>query len=287
MIRTLQFTVDSDFEGKKLLSFLRARAGLSSRLINKLKQCPDGMLCNGVHIRTIDRIHTGDILTVNIPSESAKSELSDLPLDIVYEDDDVLVINKPFSLAMHESHNHRGDTLANAVAGYLSKSGKDGTFRAVGRLDKDTSGLVVCALHAYSAAALSGKVEKTYLAVAEGIFEGSGTIDKRIYRPDPMKTLRAAGDSGEIAVTHWKALWHDSIHTLLEIQLETGRTHQIRVHFSSLGAPLAGDEMYGGSREYISRQALHCTRVEFTHPVSGERLCFTAEMPEDMKKLVE
>lgn len=274
MKRTLQFTVDEAFEGRRLKAFLRGRAGLSSRLMNTLKQQPDGMLSNGAPIRTIDAVHAGDVITLNLPGENAREAFSDITLDVVYEDDDILIINKPAGLAMHETHNHRGDTLANAVAGYLAKSGKDGVFRAVGRLDKDTSGLVVCALNAYSAAALSGKVVKTYLAIVEGVLEGSGTIDTPIYRPDPMKTLRAAGPGGERAVTHWTALGHSDRHTLVEVTLETGRTHQIRVHFSSLGMPLAGDEMYGGSREYIGRQALHCAAVELTHPVTGQKMHF-------------
>ena len=118
------------------------------------------------------------------------------------------------------------------------------------------------------------------------MFTGSGTVDTPIYRPDPNKTLRAAGETGETAVTHWEALGTNGSFSLLRIRLETGRTHQIRVHFMSLGAPLLGDEMYGGSTELIGRAALHCERIRFTHPVTDKELTFAVEAPEDMQKLI-
>jgi len=134
---------------------------------------------------------------------------------------------------------------------------------------------------------LSGKNEKEYIALAEGRIEGSGTINTPIYRPDPGKTLRAAGETGESAITHYTVAASSDSLTLLNIRLETGRTHQIRVHFSSTGHPLAGDEMYGGSRELIDRAALHCAKISFTHPVTGNNLFFEAPLPEDMKNISE
>lgn len=210
---------------------------------------------------------------------------ADIPLDIIYEDDDILVINKKPDIAMHESHNHRCDALSNAVAFHLMKEGKECVFRSVGRLDKGTSGIVVCALNKFSAAKLSGKIYKEYLAVAGGEFYGDGVIDKPIIRPDPMKTLRDVGVGGERAVTHWKSLKVKDGCTLLRIHLETGRTHQIRVHFKSLGAPLVGDDMYGSTDKRLSHQALHCCFVRFTHPVTEQIMEFTAPMPDDMNKL--
>ena len=197
MTRKLRYTIDDAYSSRRVLDFLK-HLGFSHRLITKLKQSPDGILLNGEHIRTIDLMESGDVLEINLP-EDKKESISipvEMPLDIVYEDDDILVLNKPPMLAVHESHNHLGDTLSNAVAYHLKKEGKPSVFRAVGRLDKGTSGLMVCALNRYAAARLSGKVYKEYLAIATGVFEGEGTIDAPIYRPDPILTLRTVDERG-------------------------------------------------------------------------------------------
>lgn len=288
MTRKLRYTITDAYASRKVLDFLK-HLGFSHRLITKLKQSPDGIMLNGEHIRTIDLMKSGDVLEINLP-EDKKESISipvEMPLDIVYEDDDILVLNKPPMLAVHESHNHLGDTLSNAVAFHLKKEGKPSVFRAVGRLDKGTSGLMVCALNRYAAARLSGKIYKEYLAIATGVFEGEGTVDAPIFRPDPILTLRTVDERGEKAVTHWKAIKSDGENTLLRIHLETGRTHQIRVHFASLGAPLVGDTMYGKPDGRICHQALHCCQCKFTHPVSGRELEFFRDMPDDMKKIME
>ena len=288
MTRKLRYTITDAYSSRKVLDFLK-HLGFSHRLITKLKQSPDGILLNGEHIRTIDLMESGDVLEINLP-EDKKESISipvEMPLDIVYEDDDILVLNKPPMLAVHESHNHLGDTLSNAVAFHRKKEGKPSVFRAVGRLDKGTSGLMVCALNRYAASRLSGKIHKEYLAIATGVFEGEGTVDAPIFRPDPILTLRTVDERGERAVTHWKAVKSDGENTLLRIHLETGRTHQIRVHFASLGAPLVGDTMYGKPDERICHQALHCCRSKFTHPVSGRELEFFRDMPDDMRSIMK
>lgn len=288
MTRKFRYTITDAYSSRRVLDFLK-HLGFSHRLITKLKQSPDGILLNGEHIRTIDLMKGGDVLEINLP-EDKKESISipvEMPLDIVYEDDDILVLNKPPMLAVHESHNHLGDTLSNAVAYHLKKEGKPSVFRAVGRLDKGTSGLMVCALNRYAAARLSGKVYKEYLAIATGVFEGEGTIDAPIYRPDPILTLRTVDERGERAVTHWEAVKSDGESTLLRIHLETGRTHQIRVHFASLGAPLVGDTMYGKPDKRICHQALHCCQCKFTHPISGQELEFFRDMPDDMKSIIK
>lgn len=268
------------------MAYLRGEAKLSSRLIRTLKHYEDGILLNDKHIRTVDLLKEGDILSVILPDSKNEIEPLDYELDVIFEDDDLLVINKPALLPMHPTHNHQGDTLANAVIHRLIKEGKQPSFKAVGRLDKGTSGLVVCALNSHSAARLQAKIKKTYYAVVDGVYEGKGTIDLPIYRPDPLKTLRAVGEGGDRAVTHWKALKNDSRRTLLEINLETGRTHQIRVHFASLGTPLTGDRMYGHECEEISHQALHCGKIEFIHPVTGTLLNLECPMPDEMNNLL-
>ncbi len=296
-MRTLHFTVPTEYEGTKVLSFLKQSAGLSSRMIRSLKPRDDGILCNGEPIRTIDYVHTGDVLSVNIieteipgkgvireAGKRTDEEWTFRPSEpvpepaILYEDDDVVVVNKPGGLAIHQSHNHQGDTLADWM---LARG--IGVFRAVGRLDKGTSGIVVCARNGYAASRLQGGVHKTYLAIATGRYEGSGTIDTPIYRPDPNKTIRACGPVGESAVTHWTAVRTGEENTLLRITLETGRTHQIRVHFASEGTPLAGDVMYGAPPvPEMPRQALHCAEAWFLQPYTGEKIEIQTELPEDM-----
>ena len=285
-MRHIEFVIDERYDLKKVVAYLRGEAKLSARLVNSLKRVENGITLNGSHTRTVDILHTGDVLAVNIPEDNSEIAAIEYPLDVIYEDDDILVINKPAGLAMHPTHNHQGDTLANGVAAYFQKKGKNVAFRAVGRLDKGTSGLVLCALNKLAASKLAGNFKKTYYAIAGSAFFGTGTIDKPIYRPDPMKTLRATGETGDRAVTHWESVWTDGEISLLKIHLETGRTHQIRVHFSSIGAPLCGDDMYGSSDTRIGRGALHCGEMTFVHPITGQCMEFTVPFPDDFKNLL-
>ncbi len=287
MERIYEPALPPEYLGKKLLAFLRGGLRMSARTVTKLRHDPAGLTLNGAPVRTIDPVYAGDLLTVCLREEETSIPPTDYrALNVVYEDGDLLVVDKPAGLAVHPTHNHQGDTLANQVSAYLRERGGAAAFRAVGRLDKSTSGLVVCALNRHTAGVLSGRYEKSYLAVVEGELAGAGTVDRPIYRPDPGKTLRAAGDVGESAVTHWESLACGAGLTLLRLRLETGRTHQIRVHMSYLGHPLAGDGMYGGGTELISRAALHCETLSFVHPLTGESLSFAAPLPEDMENLV-
>lgn len=288
MARRLEFQIDERYESRKIREYLKNEAKVSHRMLCILKRTPNGITVNGVHARTVDLLHAGDTLVLTLPKDEAAGTPTptDIPIEILYIDDDLIVVNKQAGLAMHETHNHQGDALSNALAYYLAQRGESAVFRAVGRLDKGTSGIVVCARNKYCAARLSGQIQKTYFAVAGGVFTGGGTIDAPIFRPDPNKTLRAVGEGGERAVTHWEAMRTDGKCTLLRIQLETGRTHQIRVHFAHLGAPLVGDGMYGSTDLRLSHQALHCGECRFTHPVTGKALTITAPMPADMQALV-
>lgn len=177
MGRKIEFFIDNDNGNVKIKDYLKRR-GVSHRMLCVLKRTENGILKNGVGARSIDILNSGDTLTLNLPSDegTASAVPADIPLDIIYEDDDILVINKKPDIAMHESHNHRCDALSNAVAFHLMKEGKECVFRSVGRLDKGTSGIVVCALNKFSAAKLSGKIYKEYLAVAGGEFYGDGVI---------------------------------------------------------------------------------------------------------------
>ena len=287
----LTFPVLPEEHGRPVRQILRAH-GVSVRLMNSLKRAPMGLCLNDTAVaRTIDPVRAGDTLILRIPQDTDLPEALPYPLDIVYGDNHVLVINKPAGLPMHPSHNHQGDTLANAVAAYMAGQGSPCAFRAAGRLDKGTSGLVVCALHSFAASKLNGAVDKTYFALVHGEYEGSGTFANAIYRPRPNCTLRACRDyedarqpGDEPAVTHWEALSSRDGVTFLRIQLETGRTHQIRVHFAHHGTPLLGDDYYGAPVWELPGHALHCGEARFVHPVTGEGMAFTAPLPEYMEK---
>lgn len=287
MKREIKYIIPEEFDGKRVVAFLRGEAKISYRLLKGLKRTENGITLNGEHIRTVDLLHKGDVLKIEIPCPDGEIEPMDIPIDVIYEDDDVIAVNKSPFLACHPTHNHQGDTLANGLAFYLKSKGRQSVFRAVGRLDKGTSGIVLCALNKHSAAMIPKTAQKEYLAVVNGCPEKSGTINKPIYRPDPMKTLRAVGEEGDRAVTHWETLATDGKISLVRVKLETGRTHQIRVHFASIGMPLVGDSMYGTDERGIGHQLLHCAKVSFKHPVTGEDVTIEASMPEEMEKIVK
>ncbi|MBQ1553888.1 MAG: RluA family pseudouridine synthase [Clostridia bacterium] len=291
----LTFTVPAENDGISVYNFLRAKCGVSYRLIKKLKRVPMGLTANGVHIRTIDPLRGGDIVALNIPEDDNPTLPNALPIDIVYEDEHIAVINKSYGMPVHPAREHVTDTLANAFSAHLIASGEpNAAFRVINRLDRDTSGLVLTAKNSHAASLLHGHTDKIYYAVCEGTLHGSGTIDAPIRIMEGHGIQREVGEGGIRAVTHWTALRNMTVSapggrtydlTLLEIHLETGRTHQIRVHFSSLGMPLAGDDMYGGSRELITRQALHCGQLNFRHPATGQPMEFQIPLPEDMARL--
>lgn len=289
MPRKIDYTVTSEYDGRKVIHFLRGYCGVSSRLLRSIKFTDDGMKLNGVKTRTVDRLKEGDIVTITLPEDEKAPEPLAAEIDIIYEDDDILVINKSPFMAMHPTHNHQGDTLANAVSAYLAQKGNTASFRAVGRLDKGTSGVVVCALNPFAAGKLSGGIKKEYSALVMGNLPETGTVDVPIYRPDPMKTLRACSyEIGvEPAVTHWQSEKSFDGATLINLKLETGRTHQIRVHMSFIGHPLAGDTMYGDFLPEIGHQLLHCRKCRFVHPVTGEEMSFEAPFPEDFAAVME
>lgn len=285
MKRTVSYTVGCKYDGRQVKQFLKDEAGISSRLVKLLKRIPDGLLLNGEHIRTVDMLSAGDVLTLNIPETSQPIEPSDEAVPVLYEDSDVIVFDKPPFMPVHPTRNHQGDTLANVFSGYLAAKGTQAAFRAVNRLDRDTSGTVVTALNQMAASKLQACLDKTYIAVVPGEWKGSGTIDLPIYRPDPLLIRRAVGEQGARAVTHWKCVEVQNGMSMLKIKLETGRTHQIRVHFAHLGYPLVGDSMYGDGDKRIARQALHCAQVDFVHPVTNLKTTVAAPLPDDIRQL--
>ncbi len=286
-MRTLTFTVPKEWEQTKLKSFLRGYCRLSARLLAKQKRVDMGLTINGRHGKANDMLKAGDVVRVHLPEVKKRIEAVSLPLSVVYEDQDIIVIDKDWGMPVYPAPGHDRDSLANALAYYYRTNGVSGGFYPVYRLDKDTTGLIVLAKHSYAAAALRKAIEKEYTAVCQGVLTGKGVIDAPIGLKEGHTIQRAVCSSGRRAVTHWQAIGGTSKHTLLCIRLETGRTHQIRVHFSHIGHPLAGDDMYGGSLEHIGRQALCCSRVRFAHPVTGRCMELTCLPRADMLALVE
>ncbi len=286
-MRVLSFTVSKEWNQVKLKYFLRSYCHLSARLLTKQKHVKMGLTINGNHGKANDVLKTVDIVCVNLPDVQKDIEPIALPLRILYEDDDIIVIDKAFGMPVYPTAGHNNDSLANALFYHYQQSSVCVGFHPIYRLDKDTSGVIVIAKHGYAAAVLSESIEKEYTAICEGILEGKGIIDAPIRLKDGYTIQREVAKDGQRAVTHWQAVCHANQHTLLHIRLETGRTHQIRVHFSHIGHPLAGDDMYGGHLEQIGRQALCCSKVLFQHPVTGVCMNFTCGPQRDMEVLLK
>ena len=286
VLRKIEYTVSEEYNGAPLYYFLRECVGVSTRIIQTLRHTQKSVFINGGESRVIDKVNVNDKIVIYLPEKTEPPILWEKELAVIYEDDDLLIINKPSGVSVHPTRNHPNGTLCNAVAAYLKNSGNENyVARAVGRLDKVTSGVMVFAKNAFVASKLNGNLDKTYLALAEGVLEGEGTVNAPIYRPDINKTIRAIGEQGDEAITNWKALKSFDNKTLLEIKTVTGRTHQIRVHCAHIGHALVGDEMYGAKvTDNIKRAALHCYKVKIIHPITNEELTFVAEVPEDFKK---
>lgn len=268
----MKFVVENDCDGITVQNFLRKRCNVSARLLTKLKRTENGITSNGEHIRSIDILHGGDVVELKMPDDENYITPINIPLDIVYEDSEIIIFNKPPFMPVHPVRDHQLDTLANGAVYYSESKGEHYTFRAINRLDRDTSGLLLVAKSAYSAAFLPKTVDKTYFALCEGELFGSGTIDAPLRLKEGHTIQRETGEGGVRAITHWKSLCVEHNHTYLEIKLETGRTHQIRAHFASIGHSLAGDDMYGGSRKYFDRQCLDCGVLSFIHPTTKQKM---------------
>lgn len=298
MNRTLTYNIEEIYQGIPVSSYLKTK-GYSSQNLIELKKMPESVLVNGQWVYLNHRLTAGDTLTIHI-TEAASSEKIppvELPLDIIYEDEDLVVINKPADMPIHPSLNNYENSLGNALAYYFAKQGKPFIFRCINRLDRDTSGLTIIAKHMVSAGMLSsmvankknGGITREYLAIVRGIPSPlQGTINAPIARREGSILERTVDFlQGEEAITHYKTLEHKNGHSLISLILETGRTHQIRVHMKHIGYPLIGDYLYNPDMEYMSRQALHSHRLSFTHPITGEAMEFTAPLPHDMLQIIQ
>ena len=294
MKRIFNYTIPTEYNNHTLLSFLKDKL-YSSQIITHLKRTENGLLLNGKWGRVRDILHTGDMLTINlIETESSENIIpTNLPLDIVHEDEDILVVNKAANTPIHPSQGNYDNTLANAVAYYYQQKDETFTYRCINRLDRDTTGLLIIAKHMYSASRLSEmvanhEIHREYLAIATGEVPKEGIIIAPIGRVDGSTIERHVDElQGDYACTHYKSLAYNNGFSLVSLKLETGRTHQIRVHMKHLGHPLPGDFLYNPDYSVIKRQALHSHRLVFKHPITGESLEFVADLPMDMKKIIE
>ena len=295
MNRNIDYIIDEDSAGLRVEQFLR-RKRYSGQNLSEIKRMPKSILVNGVHYYMRQELSKGDHLQVRIceTKNSEKIPPTNLPLDIIYEDEDLLVLNKPAGMPIHPSLNNYTNSIANALAYYFQSQGKPFIFRCCNRLDRDTSGLTIVSKHLVSGSILSDmtkyrEVHREYLAIARGsVTPSEGTIQAPLGRKDGTIIERTVDwEHGEDAVTHYKVVKEANGHSLVSLRLETGRTHQIRIHMKYLGYPLIGDYLYNPDMEYMTRQALHSHHMEFTHPITGEHMSFTAPLPEDMALVMQ
>ncbi|MCR5481290.1 MAG: RluA family pseudouridine synthase [Clostridia bacterium] len=294
-----KYVVKDTDAGLQIKDILRREFRFSARLRTKMKQ-NNCMYLNGKNmidgkaVRGWQTPNEGDVLEVRFPLEISDFEPEDIPFDVIFEDDDLLIINKPAGFVVHPTKGQPSHTIANGLMKYILDTGQSFKIRFVNRLDMNTSGLLIVAKNAHVQENLikqmkSGTIKKKYTAVVKGILpEDKGTIDAPLGRPDPDDVRRGVVVGGKESVTHFTVLERlPAGCTLVELVLETGRTHQIRVHMSHIGFPLVGDHLYGSEcPELIARHALHAGALTFLHPVSGSMIELSAPLPDDMKTLL-
>ena len=291
MDRILTYTIKPEQEGMQLLDFLRSK-GFSRGILSSMKADKSAIQLNGEQGFGKSVLQAGDSLHIHIPEADSNENILPVKmnLSILYEDEDILVINKAADMPVHPSIGNYDNTLANGVAWYFKEKGQHFVYRCINRLDRDTTGALILAKNPYSAAVLSAQmkqrqIRRTYLALTDGIPPERGTISAPVARMDASVITREVNfERGEAAVTHYERLAVSNGYALVELHLDTGRTHQIRVHMKYIGCPLPGDFLYHPVFDRIGRQALHSFQLEFAHPITGEPMCFLAPVPEDFRR---
>jgi 23S rRNA pseudouridine1911/1915/1917 synthase len=291
MPNKLKYVIDEKNDGFKLIHFLKMDLKMSSRFTKKMAR--NGLaIINGQRGMNSDVLKTGDIVEIIISGEETQDIVAEnIPINVIYEDDDLLIVNKPPFMVVHPTKSHQENTLANGIVNYFKETRQDCIVRLVNRLDRDTSGLVIIAksqfAHQQMANMLiSNSIEKYYIAMVEGKIEVGRTIDLPIGRPTIESIKREVMEEGQRAVTHVEVLSSSENITCVRIKLETGRTHQIRVHMSHIGHPLLGDTLYGAESELITRQALHAYKLKFNGIRNDEPIEVSVDLPEDMMKIL-
>ena len=294
----VKYIITENENGKPIRDVLRYDLGLTMSFVKHLKFEEDGILLNGEHATVRKTVQTGDVLSLKTEDTYEDSSIltpCELPLDIVFEDSRIIAPSKPPFMPTHPSYRHRGDTLADAIAFRYAQQNEPFVFRSVNRLDRNTSGLTLIAKDRISASRLSGamqrgEIKKQYLAVLDGELPlGEGQIEAYIRRiSDSIITREACADDkgGDYALTKYTVLCSKNAHSLVLAAPITGRTHQLRVHFASIGAPIAGDDIYGQESELIERHALHALKIRFPHPSNDAPMTLCAPIPDDMQKLI-
>ncbi|SCJ82912.1 Ribosomal large subunit pseudouridine synthase D [uncultured Eubacterium sp.] len=292
-----EYIVTKEDEGVPVKGLLRTKFKFSSRLLTKLKY-QHLVFLNGEEVAGWITPEIGDVLSIKLPEEKSDFPVEDIPIYPVFEDDDLLVLNKQPGVIVHPTKGHPSHTIANGLMKYMEDTAQMFKIRFVNRLDMDTTGLLIVAKNSHSQDNLTKQmkanaVEKRYIAVANGIIDKDAfTIDLPIGRPDPENVARGVMQEGGFpSITHVKVLERfpkGKGYTMVELLLETGRTHQIRVHMSHIGHPLVGDYLYGGENPWlIERQALHAFKLSFNHPLTGERLEIEAPLPADIQEVIK
>ena len=294
-MRRLDLPITTELAGIKVDTLLKKRLGLSGTVVRRVKWLPDGILVDGQRFNTRYCPSEGQVLSVQLSDPERRSGIVPAPgpIDIVFEDEDIIVLNKAPGLSVHPGPGHFYDTLGNYLLYYYDQSGQEGDFHPVHRLDRGTSGLIVAAKHPHAQEVLKNQLHtddfrRGYLAVCEGIpSPATGTVDAPLGpKPDSLVEQMVRAD-GKSARTHYRVLDEKNDRALLRLDLDTGRTHQIRVHMAHLGHPLTGDFLYGTEdHDLIPRPALHSAFLSFRHPISGEMLNFSLPLPEDMARLL-
>ena len=311
--RQLEYLVSNEDGSISAGDIMRERLQLSSREVSRCKQFEDGVMVvnmqmsddeeissryETVPVRLIDILTPGQTLIVRIYEDNDNAGdivPTEGVIDIVYEDEDLIILNKEGDRVVHPSYAHYTDSLSNLLAGYYERTGQKHVIRTIGRLDRETSGLVIFAKNRHSAALLSKQTQdmsrrKEYLAICQGVFEQKdGTVDAAIRRRPDERMIREVHPEGKRAITHYSVEKQFEKYALVRLKLDTGRTHQIRVHMAYLGHPLIGDNFYGKENEDnydLTRAALHAYRIEFIHPISCDKIIVEAEIPDDMKALL-
>lgn len=283
-MRKHRYTVSSADAGLQLQTYLRKRQGYSKRLIISLKH--GGIWVNGAHRRMVDPVAEGDVIDIELGGDKIKLiPNASLKVPVVYHDSDIIVFNKPADMPVHPSATYYDDTLGNYFAALFQK--EQIAFRPINRLDRDTTGLCLSAKNTLAAAKVAKSLQKEYVAIVQGQLSPSeGTIDEPLIRVPGSIISRKVHPDGQRAVTHYRVIEQFEDFALVAIRLETGRTHQIRVHFAYIGHPLEGDTLYGGRTQYIGRHALHCKELSFIRPEDDRSVRLIAPLPEDMACLV-
>ena len=293
MSRYLTYIIKPEESGITIKDYLKKKS-FSHALIANLKKYEDGIMVNGVRKYTDHHLVTDDELNVCIREKPTVSRImsTELKLSVLYEDEDLMVVDKQAGIPIHPSRLNNTETLANAVANYLTDKDIDPVFHCINRLDKDTSGLTIIAKNMYAASLLSEMIRirtirRDYLAICEGIFRNKqGSVCAPITRNGTSMIRYVDHENGEYAETDYHVTGEGNGLSLVKLTLKTGKTHQIRVHMKHIGHPLIGDRLYNPENRIMDRQALHAQKLTFTHPVTGMNISITSDIPADMESVI-